>query len=498
MPHSLLVGITGKAMSTTCIRNAACIIAWDAANRRHAYLLGGDVAFTDETLVYVGPKYDGAADATIDGTDTMVMPGLVDLHSHPSTEPFYRGVREEHGVPSMYMSGLYERSVALQPDPVARRSGKQVAFCEMLLSGVTSVADLSSIDEGWIDIAAQSGLRVFLAPSYASARWHLENGWALKYRWDEPAGRRGLDAALSLIAEAAEHPSGRLAGIVSPAQIDTCTEDLLRDSFAAAEDRDVPLTVHCAQSVNEFHIMVDRHGKSPIQFARDLGILSPRTVLGHAMFIDEHSWVRWHTHSDLAALVETGTNVAHCPSPFARYGHTLEDFGRYRRAGVNLGIGTDVAPHNVIEEMRLAAILARVSSRDINTTSVGALFHAATVGGAEALGRSDIGRLTAGAKADLVLVDLGNVWMRPARDPLRSLVFTGADRAVRAVFVHGAKVMQDGHVLTMDHEAALAGVAEGQARMLRDAPSRDWAGRSAEEISPLSLPVLNDRRNQAA
>jgi cytosine/adenosine deaminase-related metal-dependent hydrolase len=483
--------------AATCIRNAACVIAWDAANRRHAYLMGGDVAFAGDTLTYVGPRYDGTADTTIDGSDIMVMPGLIDLHSHPSTEPFFRGVREEHGVPAMYMSGLYERSVAFQPDAVARKAGKQVAFCEMLLSGVTSVADLSGIDEGWIDLAAQSGLRVFLAPSYASARWHLDNGWALKYRWDETAGRRGLDAALALIEQATAHPSGRLSGIVSPAQIDTCTEDLLRDSFTAAEARDVPLTVHCAQSVNEFQIMIDRHGKSPIQFARDLGILSPRTVLGHALFIDEHSWVRWHTHTDLASLVETGTNVAHCPSPFARYGHALEDFGRYRRAGVNLGIGTDVAPHNVIEEMRLAAILARVSARDITTTSVGALFHAATVGGADALARSDLGRLAVGAKADLVLVDLGNPWMRPARDPLRSLVFTAADRAVRTVFVHGAKVMEDGRVLTMDHGAALAAVAEGQQRMLRDAASRDWAGRSAEEISPLSLPVLRDRRNQA-
>ena len=193
--------------STTCIRDAACIVAWDAANHRHAYLMGGDVVFSGDTLSFVGRHYDGAADTTIDGTNLMVMPGLVNLHSHPSTEPFFRGVREEHGVPSMYMSGLYERSVAMQPDTEARKAGKQVAFCEMLLSGITSVADLSGIDEGWIDLAAQSGLRVFLAPSYASSRWYLENGWALKYRWDEPAGRRGLDAALALIEQAASHPS---------------------------------------------------------------------------------------------------------------------------------------------------------------------------------------------------------------------------------------------------------------------------------------------------
>ena len=110
--------------ATTCIRNAACIVAWDAANRRHAYLMGGDVAFAGDTLSFVGRHYDGAADTTIDGTDLMVMPGLIDLHSHPSTEPFYRGVREEHGVPAMYMSGLYERSVALQPD-ARRAQGRQ-------------------------------------------------------------------------------------------------------------------------------------------------------------------------------------------------------------------------------------------------------------------------------------------------------------------------------------------------------------------------------------
>src|SRR5262249_8996850 len=218
-------------------------------------------------------------------------------------------------------------------------------------------------------------------------------------------------------------------------------------------------------------------------------ILSPRTVLGHAMFIDEHSWVRWHTRTDLGILAQTGANIAHCPSPFARYGHTLEDFGRYRRAGVNLGIGTDVAPHNAIEEMRLAAVLARVAARDITATSVDALFHAATAGGADALGRPDLGRLTPGAKADLVLVDLANPWMRPARDPLRSLVFTAADRAVQTVFVHGAKVMEHRRVLTMDHAAALAEVAEGQQRMLGDGPGRDWAGRPAEETEPRLLPV---------
>jgi len=474
---------------TTCIRNAAWIVAWDASAGQHVYLRDADLAFQGNTIVHVGKNFPGVADTTIDGRALMLMPGLVDIHSHPSTEPFFRGIREEHGVPAMFMSGLYERSFAFRTDADGRRAGKTVAYCEMLRTGITSVADLSGNDPGWLELAAQSGLRVFLAPGYASARWHLENEWQLKYVWDEPAGQRGFRDALALIEQARRHPSGRLSGIVFPAQIDTCTEALLCESREAARAEGLPFTTHCAQSVNEFNEMISRHGKTPIRWARDIGVLGPGCILGHAIFTDEHSWTQWHTRDDVRILAETGTSVAHCPSPFARYGHMLEDFGRYRRAGVNIGFGTDVSPHNLIEEMRLAAILARVAARDINTTSTAAIFHAATVGGATALGRDDIGRLAPGARADLVLVELTNQFMRPARDPLRSLVYTAADRAVHAVFVDGDKVMESGRVLTLDHDAALGVLAEAQARMMAETPRHDWAKRPAEAIVPLSLPM---------
>jgi 5-methylthioadenosine/S-adenosylhomocysteine deaminase len=477
---------------TTLIRNAAWIVAWDQATQTHGYLRDGDVVFSGGAISFVGKDYADAVDETIDGADLMVMPGLVDIHSHPSTEPFFRGVREEHGLPTMYMSGLYERSFVFRPPDVeGRNAAKQVAYCEMLLTGITSVADLSGNDPGWIDIAARSGLRVFLAPGYASSRWHLENDWDLQYSWDEAAGRRGFDAALSLIDEAARHECGRLSGIVCPSQIDTCTPDLLRDSWAAARERHLPFTTHCAQSVNEFQEMVKRHGITPVQWAKQIGILGPNTILGHAIFIDEHSWLHWHGHEDLGLLADSGTSVAHCPSPFARYGHGMEDFGRYRRAGVNIGIGTDVAPHNLIEEMRLAAIMARVLAENIKTTSTAQVFHAATAGGARALGRDDIGRITPGARADLVLVDLRNPFMMPARDPLRSLIYTAADRAIRDVYIDGVKVVGDGKVLTLDQASALDALTEAQQRMLSGARQNDYKGRAADEVMPLSLPPMS-------
>jgi cytosine/adenosine deaminase-related metal-dependent hydrolase len=104
--------------------------------------------------------------------------------------------------------------------------------------------------------------------------------------------------------------------------------------------------------------------------------------------------------------------------------------------------------------------------------------------------RDDIGRLAPGMKADVVLVDLTNPWMQPARDPLRSLIFHAADRAVKDVYVDGQQVVRDGEVLTIDHVDACGRLAEGQKRMMAKVPERDYRHRTADEITPLSLEVV--------
>jgi len=479
-------------MTTTVIRNAGWVIAWDEAAGRHIYRRNIDIAFSEGTINFVGRNYPGMAERVIDGKDRLILPGLIDIHSHPEHEPLYRGVREEHGLRNMHMTGLYERSQAFSaPDDEARAASAEFAYCELLLSGVTTLVDISPAWDGWIDLFSRSGMRGFLAPGYASARWRLANDFDLQFDWDERRGRDGFATALALVDRVARHPSGRLSGVVSPMQVDTCTADLLRDSRDAARERGLPFTVHIAQSVNEVQEMIRRHGKTPIQWAYEIGILGPDTILGHALFLDAHSWIRWWTKSDLKLIAETGSSVAHCPTPFARYGQVMENFGDYLRAGVNMGLGTDTAPHNLVEEMRKAAVLARIAARDIETVTTSDLLNAATVGGAKALLRDDLGRIAANKKADLVLVDLTLPQMRPARDPLRSFVYHAGDRAVRDVFVDGRQVVAEGLVLTLDQTAAAERLAVAQRRMLEAAPRRDYRGRSAEQIVPLSLPLVD-------
>jgi len=169
----------------------------------------------------------------------------------------------------------------------------------------------------------------------------------------------------------------------------------------------------------------------------------------------------------------------------------MENFGDYLRAGVNMGLGTDTTPHNLVEEMRKAAVLARIAARDIATVTTSDLLHAATIGGARALMRDDLGRIAPNSKADLVLVDLTVPQMRPARDPLRSFVYHAADRAVRDVFIGGQQVVADHKVLTMNQNDAAGRLAGAQRRMLSAAAPRDYRGRSAEQISPLSLSMMD-------
>lgn len=474
----------------TLIRNADRVVAYDCEAGAHAYLVGGDVVFAGGTIEFVGRRYEGTADHEIDGRGLMVMPGMIDIHSHPSSEPMNKGLTDEIGSPGLYNSSLYEYMPIFRADAGAKPHCVRVAYSELLLSGVTTVVDLSIAHEGWLDLAAESGLRVCLAPMFKSASWSTRNGHTVEYQWDEAAGEAAMAEAFGLIDAALAHPSGRLFGMVAPAQIDTCSEGLLRDSLAEAARRDLAWQVHAAQSVVEFHEMTRRHGMSPIAWLDGLGCLSDRSIIGHAIFLDDHPATNWHTDSDLARLAETRTGIAHCPTVFARRGITLRDLGRYLRAGVTVGLGTDTYPHTMLDELRLAAYLARTVAGTPRTLTTTDLVDAVTTGPARLLRRDDIGRLAPGCRADLVLVDITHPAMRPSHDPMRALIYAADDRAIRQVWVDGRKVVENGQVLTMDYPAAAAALDEAQRRIVERAPDLDWAGRPVDAIARPTFPTM--------
>lgn len=474
---------------TTVIRNADRIVAWNAAARTHEYLERADLAFRGNTIVFVGQGYKDKADTEIDGRGRMLVPGLVNVHSHPGSEPANKGLLEELGSPGLGQSSLYEFMPIFRIAPEAAGAATRVAMAELLQSGVTTVCDLSVARQGWADELAATGIRAVLCPMFRSAAWRTEDGHSVAYQWDEKAGEKALAAALDTIDRAAQHPSGRVSGILGPSQIDTCTEGLLKDALAEGRKRGQPIQLHAAQSLVEFGEITRRHGRTPVEWLDHLGLLGPDLIVAHGIFLNDHPWVKWPHADDFARLKASGAQIAHCPTVFARRGIALNTLGRYMDAGIACGIGTDTFPHNMIDELRTACYAGRVIAGNFKAVSTAHAFTAATVGGAGLLRRPDLGRIAAGAKADFSVVDLGHPYMRPLREPLRSLVYSAGERAITDVYVDGRQVVRAGRVLTVDVPAALDALAEAQARALEAAPGRDWAKRPVDRLSPPVFPT---------
>ena len=477
---------------TTLIKNASWVIGWEkdknGKDAGHRFFRNADVAFKDGTLIHVGPGYSGTADETIDGSRMMVMPGFISIHNHPTSEPGNKGLNEELGSPKLGQSGLYEYMPVFRIMPEAAPYTSRYAIHEMLKSGVTTYADLSGARENWVDEVAGTGIRGVLCPMYRSAAWSTKNGHSVVYDWDPEAGERGMERAIEIVEEADRHPSGRMSGMMGPSQIDTCTPELIQASHAEAKKRGIKMQIHAAQSVVEFNEMTQRHGLTPLEWLDSIGVLDESTIIGHCIFLNDHPWLHWPQADDFNLLVKSGTSVAHCPTVFWRRGIAMNNVGRYVKAGIPLGLGTDTFPHNFIHEMEVAMIVGRIMSGDFTNASTEEIFDAGTIGAAKTLGRTDIGRLEVGCKADMVLVDLDHAYMQPVRDPLRSLLYSAGDRAVKHVYVDGTQVVRDGEVITIDVAEAAAKMTEYQQVTMSSVRQRDWAQRPVEELSPLSYP----------
>jgi cytosine/adenosine deaminase-related metal-dependent hydrolase len=201
-----------------------------------------------------------------------------------------------------------------------------------------------------------------------------------------------------------------------------------------------------------------------------------------------HSRVDYPRGDELKILAETGATIGHCPHKCAKMAFAMESFDQYLESGVRIGLGTDTYPLDIVSEMRYASLISRLVDRKASGARAADVFNAATIGGASALGRSDIGRLAVGAKADVVIINLRTTRYGPARDPINALVEYGSGADVETVIVDGEVVVENGRS-TRIHDDDLFAQAEVAAKRAWDNwPARDWNGRSVEQINPPAFP----------
>jgi cytosine/adenosine deaminase-related metal-dependent hydrolase len=276
---------------------------------------------------------------------------------------------------------------------------------------------------------------------------------------------------------------------LNPAQAETCEPSLLRESVAAAKELNVPIHIHAGGNFREFLQILNTHRKAVVEYLAETGILGPRTTIGHMAITGGHSRVDYPRGDELKLLADSGATVGHCPHKCAKMAFAMESFDQYRDAGVNIGLGTDTYPLDIIAEMRYASLISRLVDRNAAGARPADVFNAATIGGAKALGRDDLGRLAAGAKADLVIINLRTTRYGPIRDPINALVEYGSGADVETVIVDGEVVVENGRSTRINDDELFAQAESGARRAWDNWAARDWNGRSVEQIIPPAFPT---------
>jgi cytosine/adenosine deaminase-related metal-dependent hydrolase len=384
----------------------------------HRPLTDGQVVMEDERIVFVGRDFPGAVDRRHDFGMALIGPGFIDLDALSDLDTTILGYDNQPAWekgrvwPKTYMDrGPYEM---YSPEELAFQ--KRYAFALLLRHGITTALPIASLFyRAWGETtdefcaaataANELGIRAYLGPAYRTGNTFIEETGEIDCFYDEPRGLAGLAEAIAFCERF--EGDGLVRTMLAPDRIETCTPELLRRTADAVRALDVPVRLHCCQSKLEYELVLAQHGMSPPEWLQSLGFLSPRALLPHGIWVSGTRGVT-RPGRDLEIIAESGASIVHCPIVSARGGRALDNFASVRARGITVGLGTDTWPPDMVANMQAGVMLARVMQGGAAGVRAADYYDAATLGGAAALQRPDLGRLAPGAAADVVVFDFAH------------------------------------------------------------------------------------------
>ena len=419
-------------MTDKILINARWVVPVEPAGvalERHA------VAVRDGRIEAVLPMAEAAgryADyLRVDLPGHALIPGLVNAHTHAAMA-LMRGVADDLPL----MRWLQEHVWPIEAKHASAqfvKDGTLLACAEMLRGGVTCMNDMYFFPEAALEAALAAGMRAALGliviefPSAYAAdpEQYLAKGLALRDEWRE-------------------HPLASFC--LAPHSPYTVSDATFRKVAQLAAELELPVHIHVHETLDEIERSVSEHGARPLQRLERLGLLGPNLIAVHAVHLEP---------AEIALLARHRSSVAHCPSSNLKLASGFAPVAALLAAGVNVALGTDGAASNnrldLFQEMRSAALLAKAVARDAAAMPAHAALHAATLGGATALGlEGRIGSIVPGKAADLAAVAFDSIELQPAFDVVSHLVYACGREHVTDVWVGGERVLQDGMLTRLE------------------------------------------------
>jgi 5-methylthioadenosine/S-adenosylhomocysteine deaminase len=418
-------------MDTLCLTGGR-VLHPDGRVRRGDVVVDRD----DGTILAVGADEDDSGDVAaavddateaLDATNGLVIPGLVNAHTHVSMT-LLRGYADDKPLDAWLREDIWPVEAALTDDDIA--VGAELGVLEMIRSGTTAFADMYFSMDRVAAVVERAGVRARLG--------------------------RGVVTVTKSDAEAA-------ADVDESLSFATSFDGAGIEQATAAG---VPVHLHANETRDEVDPIVDEHGERPLAYADSVGALGSDAFVAHCVHVDD---------SEIGLLAETDTAAVHCPASNMKLASGMAPVQRLHEAGVTVALGTDGAASNndldLFDEMRDAAMVGKLAAGDASAVPAEAVVEMATAAGADALGLPG-GRIAPGAAADLAVVDLGAAHLTPVHDPVSQLVYAARGSDVRHTVCDGQVLMRDREVLTLDAES----IRERAAAAAADLVDRAAAG----------------------
>lgn len=385
----------------------------------------GYIVFEDDKITDIGNTKDFAISdecTVIDGKGAIVMPGMVNLHTHMGMIPF-RGLQDDCIDRFRKFLLPIEKS---EMSPQMVYASTKYAIAEMLLSGITTVVDMYYFENEAAKAAQEMAIRGVFGQTIIN-----------QDMCDFSTPEESLAYAEEFIHKYQNHPL--IIPCVAPHGTSTCTEEILKKSFALTEKYKIPFTIHVAEMDYEMKYFREKYHMTPVEFMDSIGIVSDRLIAGHCISMSEH---------DIEIIKAHGASVAHCIGSNTKAAKGVSPVKEMLNAGITVGLGTDGPSSgntlDLLTQFKLFADFHKNINRDRSAFPACDIVELGTMGGAKALHMEDkIGSLEVGKQADIVMLETESVNMFPVYDPYSTLVYSANSSNVSTVYVAGKCVVKD-------------------------------------------------------
>ncbi|WP_048152613.1 amidohydrolase family protein [Palaeococcus ferrophilus] len=393
-----------------------------------------DVLIEGNTITKVARNIDEAVDTVIDAKGRVVSPGFVNLHTH-SPMGLLRGLADDLPLMEWLEKHIWPKEAKLTKETI--KVGAYLGALEMIKSGTTTFLDMYFHMDKVAEAVLESGLRGYL--SYGM----IDLG-------DPDRTEKELREALREMEAIEGLKSERVHFVFGPHAPYTCSLALLKEVRKLADEHGKLITIHVSETMSEVGRIQERYGKSPVVLLEDIGFLGSDVIIAHGVWLDSR---------DVQILARHGVTVAHNPGSNMKLASGVMPIGKLLNAGVNIGLGTDGAASNnnldMLEEMKLAALLHKVHNLDPTVADAKTVFGMATLNGARAL-RLNAGAIKEGYLADIAILNFSQPHLRPVNNVVSHMVYSASGNDVETTIVDGKIIMLDREVLTLDEEKVLS------------------------------------------